>query len=123
MMNCAGLEPGSDCCIMCEREIPNTLRLDPGQGHEVEWDGNLFTTNNERCSACSCQDSGPIPNGLYEARVTAYDTWRCDGFDPCVEGDGGVIEWAAPSGDSTEFVVEFSIPSSIGVVQIDITFG
>jgi hypothetical protein len=123
MMGCDGLEPGSDCCILCEREIPNTLRLDPGQGHELEWDGTIFTRNDSYCSACSCQDSGPIPDGNYEALVTAYETWRCDGFDPCVEGEDSVIEWAVPSGNSTEFVVVFSIPSSTAVVQIDIMAG
>jgi hypothetical protein len=102
--------------------IAELLRLHPGQSHEAEWDGNFFTVNDDYCSPCACQDSNLIPDGNYGAVVRAHETFLCES-EPCVEQDDGVIEGAAPSGDASESVVDFSIPYSADVVEISITQG
>jgi hypothetical protein len=119
MEDCAGADPGSDCCVYCEELLPAARRLRPGEEARVLWDGGrVFQVDDDYCR-CSCSHARtPVPMA-YRASSCAYDAVDCFG-EPCRVDADGVVWNASPSGASSCAEAVFDLPYAGGEVVVAI---
>jgi hypothetical protein len=115
-VDCARVEPGSDCCIMCEPPDLNPIvkRLEGGESLSILWDGTMYEWDEELCE-CGCYRVRQAPAGSYRFELCAYSDYDCL-WQSCIIDDSGVIEAANVSGFNFCPEREFSLPEAYGRV-------
>jgi len=115
-INCAVVEPGSDCCIMCEPPDinPAVKRLEGGESLSILWDGTTYEWDEEVCE-CGCYWERRAPGGLYRFELCAYSDYSCL-WQSCIINENGVIEAANVAGFNFCPERELSLPDAYGSV-------
>jgi hypothetical protein len=85
---CVAENRGGDCCVMCERDLPATIELAPGQSYVKSWDGNIVRIDTRHCAKCDCQRQLPITPGNYQVVVKAFASFRCETATCPTQPDG-----------------------------------
>ena len=117
---CQYVQPGGQCCVQCEQEVPSLFAVPAGGNRTVAWAGSLFAERTGYCSDCSCRQQSVVGQGTFEATVRVYAEYSCAWGQPCPEQPDGTIPYAAPQGSFEEHAVEFAVPSANEVVVITI---
>jgi cysteine-rich repeat protein len=118
--SCQYIQPGEQCCVACEQQVPSLLAVPAGGNRTVAWTGSLSAVRADYCSDCQCQEQSAVGQGTYEATVRVYDQYSCVWGQPCPERPDGTIPYAAPQGSFEERAVRFAIPSTSELVVITI---
>jgi hypothetical protein len=115
-VNCALVEPGSDCCIMCEPPNLNPIvkRLEGGESLFILWDGTTYEWDEELCE-CGCYRVREAAPGPYRFELCAYSDYDCL-WQSCIIDENGVIEAANVSGFNFCPEREFDLPEAYGSV-------
>jgi len=115
-IDCAFVEPGSDCCIECEPSQlnPAVKRLEGGESLSILWDGTTYEWDEEHC-ACGCYRVREATEDLYRFELCAYSDYACL-WQSCIIDERGVIEAANVSGFNFCPEREFALPEAYGRV-------
>jgi cysteine-rich repeat protein len=116
--SCQYVQPGGQCCVQCEQEVPSLFAVPAGGNRTIAWAGSLFAERTGYCSDCSCRQQSVVGQGTFEATVRAYAQYSCAWGPPCPEQADGTIPSAAPQGSFEEYEVQFAVPSANEVVVI-----